>query len=100
MYLPQVLQIACGLARCDLLTPIRNNPKIWQPVFESGNVFRLSSDEILDQSIVEFSESQIKKKKLRVTLTSIFVMYWKLLTMEVTSLLQSDVTMYNHLYMV
>ena len=62
MYLPQVLQIESGLARCDLLTPIRNNPKIWQPVFESGNVFRLSADEILDQSIVEFSESQIKKE--------------------------------------
>ncbi len=62
MYLPQVLQIESGLAQCNLLTPIRSNQKIWQPVFESGNIFKLSAEEILDQSIVEFSESQLKKE--------------------------------------
>lgn len=60
--MPQVLQIEIGLAQCDLIAPIRSSPKIWQPVFESGNIFRLSAQEILDQSIVEFSESQVKKE--------------------------------------
>ena len=56
------MQIDTGLSQCGLTTPIRNNSKIWQPVFESGNMFMLSAEEILDQSIVEFSESQLKKE--------------------------------------
>ena len=61
-HLPQLLQIESGLAKCDLLTHIRNNPKVWQPVFETGNMFKVSSGEILDDSVVEFSESQILKE--------------------------------------
>ena len=44
------------------VTYIRNNPNVWQPVFETGNMFKVSSGEILDDSVVEFSESQILKE--------------------------------------
>lgn len=58
-----MFQIESGLAECSLITPIRNNPEIWRPVFESGNLFKLSAEEILDQITVEFSESQMAKEK-------------------------------------
>ena len=60
--MPQLLQIESGLAECDLLTHIRNNLKVWQPLFETGNIFKVSSGEILDGSVLELSESQILKE--------------------------------------
>ena len=43
------------------MRPIRTKPDIWQMVFQEGNTFQLSADEILGQSLVEYSKSQLQK---------------------------------------
>ena len=59
--LPHLLQIESGLNECGLIQHIRSKPHIRQLVFQSGNTFKLTAEEILDQSSPEFSESQLLK---------------------------------------
>lgn len=40
---------------------MRRNTETWKPVFANGNCFTITADEFLDQMIVNFSESQIRK---------------------------------------
>ena len=62
-YLPQILQIQSGLKECGLTKYLKNEPEIWRPLFESGNMFMVSAGEILDQINVDFSMSQLAKDK-------------------------------------
>ncbi|KAJ7381358.1 hypothetical protein OS493_001485 [Desmophyllum pertusum] len=60
-YLPQLVQIESGLYECGILSHMRRNTETWKPVFANGNCFTITADEFLDQMIVNFSESQIRK---------------------------------------
>ena len=60
-YLPQLVQIESGLDECGIVSHLRRNQEIWKPVFASGNCFTITADEFLDNMIVNFSESQIRK---------------------------------------
>lgn len=60
-YLPQLLEIQSGFATCGLVDDLKKNPDLWSIVLESGNTFKLSADEFLDQISAEFSDSQLMK---------------------------------------
>ena len=60
-YLPQLLEIQSGFATCGLVDDLKKNPDLWSIVLESGNTYKLSADEFLDQISAEFSDSQLMK---------------------------------------
>ena len=60
-YLPQLLEIQSGFATCGLVDDLKKNADLWSIVLESGNTFKLSADEFLDQISAEFSDSQLMK---------------------------------------
>lgn len=60
-YLPALLQITHGLETCGLLETVRKYPDVWQPVFETGNIFAISATEFLDNLNAQYSSSQIQK---------------------------------------
>ena len=62
-YLPQMLQIKSGLANCGMIKYIESNPELWRVLFESGNTFKISAEELLEQIVVHFSVSQLAKEK-------------------------------------
>ena len=40
---------------------MRRDKELWKPVFANGNCFTIAADEFLDQIIVNFSESQLRR---------------------------------------
>ncbi len=62
-YLPQLLQIESGLANCGMMKYVKSNPELWRVLFESGNTFKISAEELLEQIVVDFSVSQLAKEK-------------------------------------
>lgn len=40
---------------------MRRDKELWKPVFANGSCFTIAADEFLDQIIVNFSESQLRK---------------------------------------
>ena len=54
-YLPALFQIIHGIEATGLLDVIRKSPEVWNPVFESGNYFKISPDEFLDQLVPHYS---------------------------------------------
>ena len=58
------MQLEEGLNCCGILTSMRENPKLWKPVFDPDNdSFKISPEKFLDQIIPTFSSSQIHKEK-------------------------------------
>lgn len=58
-----MLQIKTGLTNCGIMKYIESNPELWRLVFESGNTFKISAEELLEQIVVHFSVSQLAKEK-------------------------------------
>jgi hypothetical protein len=62
--MPQLMQLEEGLTCCNLLSSVRNNPKVLEPILsQNGCNNQYTSDEFLDQVTAEFSSSQIRKNK-------------------------------------
>ena len=40
---------------------MRRDKELWKPVFANGNCFTIAADEFLDQIIINFSESQLRR---------------------------------------
>ena len=62
-YLPQIMQLESGLVACGLMAHMMNSPEICHSLFESGNMFQVSAEEILDDIIINYSTSQLLKEK-------------------------------------
>ena len=60
-YLPQLVQIESALCECGILGHMRRDKELWKPVFANGNCFTIAANEFLDQIIVNFSESQLRR---------------------------------------
>ena len=57
------MQLESGLVACGLTAHMKNSPKIWHSLFESGNMFQVSAEDILDDIIITYSTSQLLKEK-------------------------------------
>jgi hypothetical protein len=56
------MEIKNGLEACCISSyAIRKRPELWQIMFKSDSFFSLPAIEFLDELIVVFSESQIRK---------------------------------------
>ena len=62
-YLPQIMQLESGLMACGLMADMKNSPEIWRSLFESGNMFQVSAQELLNDMIINYSTSQLLKEK-------------------------------------
>lgn len=58
-----MLQIESGLANCGMMKYVKSNPELWRVLFENGNIFNISAEELLEQIVVDFSVSQLAKEK-------------------------------------
>ena len=52
-----------GLSNCGILSAIRSNPDIFEPVFTIGYSTQIKPEMFIDQLEVEFSTSQLLKAK-------------------------------------
>jgi hypothetical protein len=60
--LAELMEIKNGLEACGISSDtIRKRAELWQIMFKSGSFFSLPAEEFLDELIVVFSESQIRK---------------------------------------
>ena len=55
------MQLEEGLSSCGILESIRQFPDSWKPIFTHADVFKMTSDQFLDEVVVEYSSSQIVK---------------------------------------
>ena len=61
-HLAQLLEIRTGLEACGISSDIvLRKPELWKILFYSNGFFKLSADEILDEFVAVFSESQLRK---------------------------------------
>ena len=80
--LPQMMQLEEGLNSCGLLTSMRENLKLWEPLFDPDNTsLKLSAEKFLDEIIPTFSCSQICKEK-EIDVYKIFCDYVQTLDIE------------------
>ena len=80
--LPQMMQFGEGLNSCGVLTSMRENPLLWEPLFDPNNAsFKFSPDNFLDEMIPKFSSSQIYKQK-EIDVYKIFCDYVQTLDIE------------------
>ena len=42
---------------------MKNSPELWRSLFDSGNVFQVSAEELLNDMIINYSTSQLLKEK-------------------------------------
>ena len=61
--MPSILQVTEGLKIYGLLSSIRDNPDMWRSIFTLGGIPQLSPTTLLDEFIVNYSESQVTKEK-------------------------------------
>ncbi|CAB4024133.1 G2 M phase-specific E3 ubiquitin- ligase-like [Paramuricea clavata] len=60
--LAELMEIKNGLEACGISSDtIKKRAELWQIMFKSGSFFSLPAEEFLDELIVVFSESQIRK---------------------------------------
>ena len=57
------MQLQQGLSNCGILSAIRSNPDIFEPVFTPGHSTQIKPEMFIDQLEVEFSTSQLLKAK-------------------------------------
>ena len=61
-HLAQLLEIKMGLDACGISSDIvLRKPELWKILFYSDGFFRLSADEMLDEFVAAFSDSQLRK---------------------------------------
>ena len=61
--LSSISKLEDGLKTYGLLKSIREQPLIWEPVFVSGNAHNLTATAFLNELLVDFSLSDVKKQK-------------------------------------
>lgn len=61
-HLPQLVQIKRALYECGILGHMGKDKELWKPVSANANCFTIAADEFLDQIIVSFSESQLRRE--------------------------------------
>ena len=61
--LSSISKLEEGLKTYGLLKSIREHPLIWEPVFVSGSAPSLTATAFLNELLVDFSLSDVKKQK-------------------------------------